>query len=62
MTGRAIGRDVPVDQVPATLGEDIRRAIDAIRPAIDAHQDALKQAVSSSAAAAADHGSGDLVG
>jgi hypothetical protein len=57
-----IGRDVPVDQLPGALGDAIQRAIDAIRPAIAAHRDALKQAVSSSAAAAIDHGRGGLVG
>jgi hypothetical protein len=39
-----IGRDFVATDLPVALGDDIQRAIEAIRPAIDAHQDALKQA------------------
>jgi hypothetical protein len=42
---RDLGRDTPPDRLPETLGDEIQRAIDAIRPAIDSHQAALKEAV-----------------
>ena len=42
---RDIGRDTPPSQLPADLGVQIERAVDAIRPAIDSHQHALLAAI-----------------
>lgn len=36
-----VGRDTPPEQRPAELGDDLERAIAALRPAIDQHQAAL---------------------
>jgi hypothetical protein len=36
-----IGRNTPIDQLTPDFGEQIERAIDVIRPAIDSHQQAL---------------------
>ncbi len=36
-----MGRNIPVSQLPPDLGDEIERAVDAIRPGIDAHQAAL---------------------
>jgi hypothetical protein len=45
-----LGRDTPRHQWPDDLGAEVERAIDAIRPAIDSHQGALKAVASGSAA------------
>lgn len=39
-----VGRDTPPDQLPADLGDDLERAVDALLPAIDEHQAALCRA------------------
>ena len=40
-----VGRDTPLDELPDDLGDQIERGIDAIRPAIDAHQQVLRDAL-----------------
>jgi hypothetical protein len=46
---RDIGRDTPLEQLPERLGEEIETQMEAIRSAIDIHQEALKQAMTQSA-------------
>ncbi|MHB1582498.1 MAG: hypothetical protein ACYCU7_16175 [Acidimicrobiales bacterium] len=40
-----VGRDTPTSQLPPDLGEEIESAIGELRPAIDVHQRALKDAI-----------------
>lgn len=40
-----IGRDTPAAMLPADLGDQIEKAIEQIRPGIDAHQQALQDAL-----------------
>lgn len=42
---RGLGRGTPEGQLPDRLGEEIEAAIDQVRPALEAHQRALKDAV-----------------
>jgi hypothetical protein len=44
---RDAGRSTPISELAPDLGDQIERAIDAIRPAIDAHQAALLTATKS---------------
>jgi hypothetical protein len=44
-----VGRDTPPAERPPDLGEDLERAIESLRPAIDEHQQALLQAAGAKA-------------
>lgn len=43
-----VGRDTPGEQLPDDLGDQIERAIEAVRPAIDTHQQILIEALTGS--------------